>query len=185
MTNDFYQVPPIKDKWVSKRLEEGLDALAPSFWHTRVKGYKLVQIMQQSDLVFFEILNKFRTISQTAKDIEYINDLYFRLPPKDPTIPRLFYTSILVQTDNNMIIPKHKVQHVFLTQYTYVTRTCPPFYRIPNDQANPQVYTQPFALRKICWLKFVRETTQHMMAFTAPMACLKSLSYFPVKFLYG
>ena len=30
-TGDFYQAPPVRDKWIFQQLDHGLNALAPNF----------------------------------------------------------------------------------------------------------------------------------------------------------
>ena len=57
---DFYQAPPIRDKWVFQKLDDGLNSLAPNFWNDYIKCYELVTVMRQNDPLFINILNKFR-----------------------------------------------------------------------------------------------------------------------------
>jgi hypothetical protein len=59
-TSDFYQPPLLRDKWVFQKINEGLNAIASNFWHDHIKCYELNTIMRQNDLMFINILNRFR-----------------------------------------------------------------------------------------------------------------------------
>jgi ATP-dependent DNA helicase PIF1 len=37
VTGDFYQAPLVRDKWVFQKPDEGLNAIAPNFWHDHIK----------------------------------------------------------------------------------------------------------------------------------------------------
>ncbi len=49
---DFYQAPLVKDH---------VNALTSNFWQTYVQCYELYKVMQKSNMVFIQILNKFCT----------------------------------------------------------------------------------------------------------------------------
>jgi hypothetical protein len=51
--------------------------LTTNFWHKNVKCYELKQVMWQTDLEFIYVLNKIWTISQTCKNMDFINKNYF------------------------------------------------------------------------------------------------------------
>jgi len=93
MTNNFYQMPLVRDSWIVKSNAHGFDVLGTNFWHEYVKCYELNQVMQPKNEIFINILNKFRTTSQTFEDIKIINNIYVKPPPKDNTLPYLFYTN--------------------------------------------------------------------------------------------
>jgi hypothetical protein len=67
--------------------------LGTNFWHEYVKCYELNQVMWPKNENFINILNKFRTTSQKFEDIKSINHIYVKPPPKDNTLPYLFYTN--------------------------------------------------------------------------------------------
>jgi hypothetical protein len=48
--------------------------------------------MKQNDVHFINILNRFRTTSQTNEDIHFMNDFYLRPPSMYNTSLHLFYT---------------------------------------------------------------------------------------------
>jgi hypothetical protein len=73
MLGDFYQAPPIKHCWVFFSLNDIMNALAPNFWKNNVKCYGLLLVMQRIDTQFIKNLNKFRTCTQTSKDIQSTN----------------------------------------------------------------------------------------------------------------
>ena len=81
VTGDFYQAPPIKDKWIFQKIDEGLSALAPNFWQDHIKCHELNIVMRPNDLVFINILNIFRKATHTIDDIKTINDLCIKSPP--------------------------------------------------------------------------------------------------------
>jgi hypothetical protein len=87
VTSDFYQAPLVRDKWVFQRIDEGLNAIAPNFWYDHIKCYELNTIMRQNDLMFINILNKFRRAIHTVEDIDIINNLCLKEPPKGSIIP--------------------------------------------------------------------------------------------------
>jgi ATP-dependent DNA helicase PIF1 len=80
VTSDFYQAPPIREKWVFKRINEGLNAIAPNIFH--INCYELNIVMRQIDLMFINILNIFKRIIHSIEDIDIINDVYLKEPPK-------------------------------------------------------------------------------------------------------
>jgi hypothetical protein len=101
VTGDFYQAPPVRDKWVFQRIDDGLNAIAPNFWHDHIKCYELNIVMRQNNLMFINILNRFRKAIHTVKDIDIINSLCLKEPPKGSKIPYLFYTNKKVMAHND------------------------------------------------------------------------------------
>ncbi len=75
MIDDFYQVSPIQDSWIFKLKTNGFDILKTNFLHENVKCCELKQVMQQNDLEFINILNRFQTTSQAYEDINFINKI--------------------------------------------------------------------------------------------------------------
>jgi hypothetical protein len=49
--------------------------------------------MRQNNSMFINILNRFRKAIHTVHDIDVINNLYLKEPPKGSKIPYLFYTN--------------------------------------------------------------------------------------------
>jgi hypothetical protein len=73
MISEFYQPPPpMKDNWIFQNIKNNVNALAQNFWQTYVQCYELNKVMQQSDMVFIQTLNKFRTTTKNTKDIKAI-----------------------------------------------------------------------------------------------------------------
>ncbi len=69
MTSDLYQTPFMKDSWIFQNIKDNVNALAPNSWQTYVQCYELNKVMQQYDMVFIQILNKFCTTIENTKDI--------------------------------------------------------------------------------------------------------------------
>ncbi len=62
--------------------------------------------MRQNDVHFINILNKFRTASQTNDDIHFMNNLCLTPPPMDNTSPQLFYTNLKTRAHNKIVYDK-------------------------------------------------------------------------------
>ncbi len=75
MTNDFYQIPLAKNSQIFQNIENNVNALTLNFWQTYVQCYELNKVMQQSDMIFIQTLNKFRIAIENKKDIEFINSI--------------------------------------------------------------------------------------------------------------
>jgi hypothetical protein len=75
MTCDCHQAPLVKDSWIFQNIKDNVNALAPNFWQTYVQCYELNKVMRHFDIVFIQILNKFRTTIENKKDIEFINSI--------------------------------------------------------------------------------------------------------------
>ncbi len=75
MTIYFFQAPPMKNSWIFQNIKNNVNALTPNFWQTYVQCYKLNKVMQQSDMVFIQTLNKFHTTIENTKDIQSINSI--------------------------------------------------------------------------------------------------------------
>ncbi len=54
--------------------------------------------MKQNDINFINILNRFRTTSQTFEDINFINKVCFKAPCMDNILPYLFNTNVKLTT---------------------------------------------------------------------------------------
>jgi hypothetical protein len=59
ISGDLHQAPPVRDRWIFQNIDEGLNILAPSFWHNHVKCYQFTKVMRQSDLKFIHALDRF------------------------------------------------------------------------------------------------------------------------------
>ena len=103
VTSDFYQAPPVRDKWIFQKIDEGLSALAPNFWQDHIKCYELNTVMLQNDLIFIDILNRFRKATHTIDDIKTINDLCIKSLPIDSQILYLFYTNKDMMAHNDQV----------------------------------------------------------------------------------
>jgi hypothetical protein len=68
-----------------------------------VPCYELKQIMQQDDIDFIDVLNRFQTTSQIATDIKFMNQNCLKIPPIDNTLPYLFYTNVKTTMYNKKI----------------------------------------------------------------------------------
>jgi hypothetical protein len=67
MTSDFFQTPFMKNSWIFQNIKDNVNALAPNFWQTYVQCYELNKVMQQSDMVFIQTLNKFHIATKKYK----------------------------------------------------------------------------------------------------------------------
>ncbi len=94
MLGDFYQAPLIRDSWIFRPRLDKLNILGTNFWNEHVKFYELKQIMWQNDINFINILNQFWIALETHDDINFINQICFKMPPIDTTLPYLFYTNV-------------------------------------------------------------------------------------------
>lgn len=101
VTGDFYQAPPVRDKWVFQQLDFGLNAIAPNFWREYMKCYELKTIVRQNDPIFINILNRFRKATHTTGDVEFLNNLCLKKPPESSIIPYLYYTNPETSAHNN------------------------------------------------------------------------------------
>jgi hypothetical protein len=59
--------------------------------------------MKQNDINFINILNRFRTTSQTFENINFINKICFKSPPMNNILPYLYYTNAKTITHNNNV----------------------------------------------------------------------------------
>jgi len=107
MTSDFSQAPPIWNSWIFKSKVDGFNVLTTIFLCENVKFYELKQLMWQNDFEFMNILNRFRTTLQTFKDIEFINNIFFKTPPIDNILPYLFHTNAKTIQHNKNIFEKN------------------------------------------------------------------------------
>jgi hypothetical protein len=103
MIGDLYQASPVQDSWICKSKNNSLNILGTNLWHENIKCYELKQVMRQNDINFINILNRFRTTSQTFENINFINIYIFKAPPMDNTLPYLFYTNAKTTTHNNNV----------------------------------------------------------------------------------
>ena len=59
--------------------------------------------MRHNDLVFINILNRFRKATHTIDDIKTINNLCVKSPPIHSQIPYLFYTNKDMMAHNDQV----------------------------------------------------------------------------------
>jgi hypothetical protein len=59
--------------------------------------------MQQDDINFINILNRFKTASQTIEDIKFMNNNYLRTPLMHNTLPYSFNTNVKTTMDNKNV----------------------------------------------------------------------------------
>ena len=133
VTGDFNQAPLVRDKWIFQKIDEGLNALAPNFWQDHIKCHELSTIMRQNDLVFINILNKFRKEIHTIDDIKTINDLCIKEPPIDSRIPYLFYINKNMVAHNNQVFSNASGSTFFFEAIDIQHRLLPPSYKIPTN----------------------------------------------------
>ena len=131
--DNFYQAPPIRDKWVFQKLDNGLNFLAPSFWNDCVKCYELTTIMRQSDPLFINILNRFRKATHNASDVNTINSLCQKQPPTDSMIPHLFYMNKDTIAHNNKVFNNAEGSTYHLEAIDIEHYSLPTKFEIPND----------------------------------------------------
>lgn len=93
MCGDLCQASPVCDNWIKKKKEGILAEIAPTYWHTYPRCYEFATTMRQTNQQFIDTLNRIRVGTQTHKDLQYLNDTFFRFPPKDQRISYLYYTN--------------------------------------------------------------------------------------------
>jgi hypothetical protein len=59
--------------------------------------------MQQDDINFINILNRFKIASQTIEDIKFMNNNCLRTPLMDNTLPYSIYTNVKTTMDNKNV----------------------------------------------------------------------------------
>ena len=133
VTSDFYQAPPVRDKWIFQKIDEGLSALAPNFCQDHIKCHELNTVMRQNDLVFINILNRFRKATHTIDDIKTINDLCVKSPPIQTQIPYLFYTNKDRLAHNDQVFSNASGSIFCFEAIDIRHRLLPPAYKIPTD----------------------------------------------------
>jgi hypothetical protein len=94
MTSDFYQAPPFRNSWIFKPITNTFNIIVLNFWLEYVQCYELQEVMWQDDINFINILNKFKIISQTIKDMKCTNNNCLKTPPMNNTLSHLFYTNV-------------------------------------------------------------------------------------------
>jgi hypothetical protein len=104
MTSDLYQTLPIKYSWIFKPKLDGFNILGTNCWHQHVKCYELHQVMQQNDIDFIHVLNRFQIATQTTKDISYINNICLKPTPLNGVLLYLFYTNTKTIAHNNFFL---------------------------------------------------------------------------------
>jgi hypothetical protein len=62
--------------------------------------------MKQNDVHFINIVNRFRIVSQTNKEIHFMNNFYLKPPAMDNILPHLFYTNLKATAHNKIIYDK-------------------------------------------------------------------------------
>jgi len=133
MIGDFHQAPHVKDSWSFQNIKDNVNALTPNFSQTNVQCYELNKIMQQSDMVFIQTLNKFHNATKNTKDIEFINSICNQQPPNDFTIPYFLCINKLVQKHNeNVFINTLGLMFIFKAM-DINHQSCPPSYKVSND----------------------------------------------------
>jgi hypothetical protein len=88
--------------------------------------------MRQNDIKFINILNRFWTTLQTFEDINFINKICFKEPPKDNTLPYLFHTNVKTITHNNNIFCTTPSQTFKFLTWDIHSNTCPFHFKLSN-----------------------------------------------------
>ncbi len=94
--------------------------MTTNFWHKNVKCYGLKQVMWQTDFEFIYVLNKFWTISETCKNMYFIDKICFKTPPMDNILPYLFYTNVKTIKHNKNIFEKKMVKYSHHEHKTFI-----------------------------------------------------------------
>jgi hypothetical protein len=91
------------------KINGGLNAKAPNFWHDHINCYDVNIVMRQNDLMFINVLSEFRWVIHTIEDIDTTNNLCLKGPPKDLTIIYLFHTNkkVIAHNDQVFLNPLH------------------------------------------------------------------------------
>jgi hypothetical protein len=123
-------MPLVRNSWIFKSNAHGFDVLGTSFWHEYVKCYELNQVMWLENEIIINIPSKCRTTSQTFEDIKIINSIYVKPPPKDNTLPYLFYTNAKTIPHN-----KKKFENINGETFLFVAQDmhldlCPPHFKL-------------------------------------------------------
>jgi hypothetical protein len=92
ITSDFCEVFPIPNLRIFKSKPSKFNIFGINFWHENIKCYESINI-----------LNRFWTLSQTTKDITFINKFCYRKPPINITLPHLFYINAKIIQHNKNI----------------------------------------------------------------------------------
>jgi hypothetical protein len=130
MISDFYQTPLVQDSWVFKPITNTFNTIALNYWLEYVHCYELEKVMQQDDMNFINILNRFKTSSQTIEDIKCMNNNCLRTPLMDNTLPHLFYTNVKT-TNKNLFQKTLNEIFTFLTCDVH-TKTYPFRFKLSN-----------------------------------------------------
>jgi hypothetical protein len=133
MTCDFYQTPFMKDSWIFQNIKNNVNALTPNFWQIYVQCYELNKVMRWFDMVFTQILNKFHIVTNSIKDIEFINSIFNRQPSKIFIILYLFYINKLVQKHNENVFTNTLGPTFIFKAMDINHQSCPPSYKLSND----------------------------------------------------
>jgi hypothetical protein len=123
----------MKDSWIFQNIKNNVNALAPNFWQTYVQCYKLNKVMQQSDMVSIQTLNKFHTSIENTNDVQSINSIYNRQPPNNFNILYLFNTNKLVQKQNENVFTNTLGPTFIFKTMDINHQSCPPSYKFSND----------------------------------------------------
>jgi hypothetical protein len=130
---DFYQAPPVRDKWVFQKLDDGLNSLAPNFWNDCIKCYELITVMRQNDPHFIDILNRFRKGTHNITDIHTMNNLCFKQPPNNFTIPHLYYMNKDTLAHNLKVFDNTEGLTYYLNAVDIKHQSLSANFKIPND----------------------------------------------------
>lgn len=89
--------------------------------------------MRQNDMMFINILNRFREASHTIEDMETINNLCLKQPPSNSLIPYLYYTKkdMIVHNKKEFLNAKGKTYHFEANDVQHPS--LPPSYQIPTS----------------------------------------------------
>ena len=130
---NFYQAPPVRNKWVFQKLDDGLNSLAPNFWNDCIKCYELITVMRQNDPHFIDILNRFRKGVHNITDIHTMNNLCFKQPPNNYTIPHLYYMNKDTLAHNLKVFDNTEGLTYYLNAVDIKHQSLSVNFKIPND----------------------------------------------------
>ena len=161
--SDFYEAPPVRDKCVFQKLDDGLNSFAPNFWNDHIKCYELVTVMRQNDPLFINILNKFRKCSHNIIDIHTINNLCSKQHPNNSTIPHLYYMNKDTLAHNLKVFDNTEGVTYYSNVIDIKHQSLSAKFKILDDPSKATGLHTLIKVKKICWWSFVQEIMQHMM----------------------
>jgi hypothetical protein len=89
-------------------------------------------MMQQHDINFINILNRFRITSQTIEDIKCMNNNCLKTPLMDNILPYLFYTNVKTTMHNKNVFQNTLGETFTFLTHDVHTKTWPSHFKLSN-----------------------------------------------------